>query len=122
MFVAPFTRRFANPESRATMTGVVLKAGPEGLALANCVLEGRSIHGTPILNKLPYIGRQFKNTGVGRTVVPVQWVPLHEMSTVRVLEPPPADFVAPRIETANSLPRGVDFDYATAFPGEAPRS
>jgi hypothetical protein len=114
-------RRFANARTRATTTGVVLKAGPEGLALANCVVEGHSMHGVPIANKLPYISRLFKNTGIGRTVVPVQWVALHEMSAVRVLEPPPPDFVAPPIETSNSPPRGVDFDYDVAFPGEAPR-
>ena len=28
--------------------------------------EGRSMAGVPILNKIPYISRLFKNTGVGR--------------------------------------------------------
>ena len=28
--------------------------------------EGRNMDGVPILNKLPYISRLFKNTGVGR--------------------------------------------------------
>jgi type II secretory pathway component GspD/PulD (secretin) len=28
--------------------------------------EGRVMNGVPILNKIPYISRLFKNTGVGR--------------------------------------------------------
>ncbi|MGE0377293.1 MAG: hypothetical protein AB7Q45_17930, partial [Planctomycetaceae bacterium] len=28
--------------------------------------EGRSMNGVPILNKIPYVSRLFKNTGVGR--------------------------------------------------------
>ncbi|HBL48360.1 MAG TPA: hypothetical protein DDZ90_33760, partial [Planctomycetaceae bacterium] len=40
--------------------GTVLLGGVKRLS------EGRSMAGVPILNKLPYVSRLFKNTGVGR--------------------------------------------------------
>jgi type II secretory pathway component GspD/PulD (secretin) len=40
--------------------GTVLLGGVKRLR------EGRNMAGVPILNKLPYISRLFKNTGVGR--------------------------------------------------------
>jgi len=105
-------RRFASAQTRATTTGVVLKASADGLALANCTVQGTSIHGSPIVSKLPYTGRLFKNTGVGTEQLPVLWVPLNEISAVKVLEPAPAEYVAPEItiESANTTPKGVDFD------------
>lgn len=106
-------RRFINEETRATTWGVVLKASPEGLALANCRVAGTSMHGVPIANKVPYVSRLFKNTGIGEQTVPVLWLPLDQISSVRVLEPPPADYVAPSIEINTAPPEriGVDFDY-----------
>jgi len=106
-------RRFATAETCATTTGVVLKASPEGIALVNCTVQGTLIHGAPLVNKLPYVSRLFKNTGVGRQAVPVLWVPLDEISAVSVVEPAPADYVAPQIEieTANTVHQGVDFDF-----------
>lgn len=106
--------------SRAKTTGTVLKAGPEGIALANCVREGHSMTGTPILNKVPYVSRLYKNTGVGWEAVPVLWVPREAMSAVRVIEPPSPDDVAPaiEIETAMSAPLGVDFDFEPPVDGQ----
>ena len=40
--------------------GTVLLGGVKSLR------EGRNMAGVPILNKIPYISRLFKNTGVGR--------------------------------------------------------
>ncbi|HTI49454.1 MAG TPA: hypothetical protein VL475_00830, partial [Planctomycetaceae bacterium] len=40
--------------------GTVLLGGVKRLR------EGRTMAGVPILNKIPYISRLFKNTGVGR--------------------------------------------------------
>lgn len=40
--------------------GTVLLGGVKTLR------EGRNMAGVPILNKIPYISRLFKNTGVGR--------------------------------------------------------
>lgn len=105
-------RRYASADWRAITTGVVLKSSPEGLALANCTVQGTSHHGTPIVSKLPYTSRLFKNTGIGTQQVPVLWLPVNEISAVKVLEPPPEGYVAPKIEieTANTAPRGVDSD------------
>jgi hypothetical protein len=94
----------------------VLKASAEGIALANCTVQGTSVHGVPIVNKTPYVSRLFKNTGIGTESLPVLWVPLAEISDVKVLEQPPKDFVAPTIEisTANTQPVGVDIDFNAA--------
>lgn len=115
-------RRFTNAETTALTTGVVLKASRDGLALANCSVVGTSMTGTPILNKVPYVSRLFKNTGIGAQTVPVLWVPLEQISSVRVLEPPPADYVAPSIEisTAEPQPIGVDFDWQADDTGLTP--
>jgi type II secretory pathway component GspD/PulD (secretin) len=43
--------------------GSILLAGVKRLR------EGRNMAGVPILNKIPYISRLFKNTGVGRETV-----------------------------------------------------
>ena len=40
--------------------GTVLLGGVKRLK------EGRNMSGVPILNKIPYVSRLFKNTGVGR--------------------------------------------------------
>jgi hypothetical protein len=117
-------RRYTSGDWRAVTTGVVLKSSPEGLALANCTVQGTSYHGTPIVSKLPYTGRLFKNTGIGTQQVPVLWLPVNEISAVKVLEPPPAGYVAPKIkiETANTAPRGVDLDAQTPTARGAKRS
>jgi len=112
-------RCFPNSDPRPTIFGVVLKASPQGLALANCTVIGTSMQGTPILNKVPYTSRLFKTTGTGPQSVPVLWVPLQDISSVRVVEPPPADYVASSIEISTTEPPriGVDFDYETAEAG-----
>lgn len=40
--------------------GTVLLGGVKSLS------EGRNMAGVPILNKIPYVSRLFRNTGVGR--------------------------------------------------------
>lgn len=106
-------RCFPNSDPRPTIFGVVLKASPEGLALANCTVVGTSMQGTPIVNKVPYVSRLFKSTGVGTETLPVLWISLEQINSVHILEPPPADYVAPSIEISTTEPPriGVDFDY-----------
>jgi len=115
-------RRFTNTDTHATTSGVVLKASSEGLALANCTVAGTTTYGTPIMNKVPYVSRMFKNTGIPPQQVPVLWLPLDQISAVHVLEPPPADYVPPSIEISTAQPEriGVDFDYATAHAERSP--
>lgn len=95
-------RRYASADTRAKTTGVVLKSSPEGLALANCMTEGRATTGVPLASKLPFTGRLFKNTGIAKEEMPVLWVPTTEISSVRVLKPSPEGFVAPTIEIASA--------------------
>jgi len=106
--------------------GTVLKSSPEGVALVNCVVEHRSSADNAVADRIPYLGRLYRNTGVGAETVPVVWVPLAEMGQVRVVEPPPADDVplALEIDTAPRQPQfegiGVDFDFANGDVSVSP--
>lgn len=77
--------------------GTVLQASPDGVALINCRVEGRSNSATPVVSRLPGVGKQFTNTGVGRTRTPVLWVSRDKMMADRIVRPAPADYVAPDV-------------------------
>ena len=49
-----------------TTTVSVPDGGTVLLGGVKCLKEGRNMAGVPILNKIPYISRLFKNSGVGR--------------------------------------------------------
>lgn len=83
--------------SRSRTTGTVLKGTINGVALFNCVVEQRNERGFDAANRIPYVSRLFPNTGVGVSKVPVLWVPLDEIGTVRVVAPPPEGTVPPDI-------------------------
>jgi len=103
------------PNSRESFVGIVLHASPRGVALLNCIHSVRTEGGVPVLNRTPYLSRLFKVTGVGAEHVPVQWVSIRQITTVNVLEPPPADYVAPKLAIdTNDEPFferiGIDFN------------
>ena len=103
----------ANCESE--IVGTVLKASPQGLALMNCENHGRSTHGVPIVSRVPYVNRLFKNTGVGVDRVPVLWVSIRDIASVSVIQAPPSNYTAPQIPLDTSdepyFERiGVDFN------------
>lgn len=114
--------QFHHEDMHTTTTGEVLHASPQGLALMNVKQQSRVMTGTPVLNKVPYISRLFKNTSVGQERMPVHWVPRHLISTVDVLEPPPPGYVAPQlaIDTTDGTDFeriGIDFDFnVEAYP------
>lgn len=113
----------ASEDGEQQTTGTVLKASPEGVALINCRVEHRTYHATPVVYRVPYMGRLFKNTGVGTTRTPVLWVPRYEMTEVRVVQPPPADYVAADIALDTTYGEeferiGIDFDFA--IPSDVP--
>lgn len=64
--------------AEVTTGGIVLTEAEE-------LIEARSESGAPIVSKVPYTGRLFKNTGVGRDVRPVGTVtiPAGEIASVR---------------------------------------
>ena len=98
--------------------GTVLKSGPEGIALINCV---RSAWTSPQATPLPFLlgaTGVFKNSGVGATHVPVQWISIREMTSVSVLNPSPEHYVAPQVaidmNDSQFFERiGIDFDFDT---------
>lgn len=113
----------ASEDGEQVTTGTVLKAGPEGVALINCRVKHRTYHATPVVYRVPYFGRLFKNTGVGATRTPVLWVPQSDMTEVRVVQPPPADYVAPDIALDTTYGEeferiGIDFDFT--IPSDVP--
>lgn len=111
---------------RTQRIGTVLKASPEGVALVNCSVEQRSSVENSILHKTPYLSRLHRNTGIGRSTIPVVWVPLEEMGSVRLLENPPAEYVSTGIHIDTTRHDfferiGVDFDFnlsGSAEPGD----
>lgn len=101
---------------RTWTVGEVLHASPQGVALMNARIEHRQEQGTPVLSKVPYVNRLFKNTGVGIQAVPVHWVPILHMSGATVLTPPPEGYIAPQlaINTNDGVEFeriGIDFDF-----------
>ncbi len=102
--------------SRTRTVGEVLHASPQGVALINARIEARHESGTPVMSRVPYVNRLFKNTGVGVQAVPVQWVSILQMTTATVITPPPEGYVAPQlaIDTQEGLMFeriGLDFDF-----------
>lgn len=105
--------------------GEVLHASPQGVALMNARIESRDERSTPVMSKVPYVNRLFKNTGVGIQAVPVHWVPILHMTTARVLEPPPEGYVAPQLAIDPTIAReyeriGIDFDFNVDETFESP--
>lgn len=96
--------------------GEVLHASPEGVALMNVTRRATSQQATPVLHKVPYVSRLFKNTGVGVEQVPVYWMPNYLISATEVVAPPPDGYVAPQLDINTKsgaiIERiGVDFDF-----------
>lgn len=96
------------PNSTSTTVGTVLKSGPQGVAMFNCVEQGRTIsHSPQMMQHVPYFSRLFKNSGVGQTRVPVRWVSAHQIQSIRLINPPPDGYVAPDLK--------IDLDDSTQF-------
>lgn len=110
---------------RTRTVGEVLHASPQGIALMNARIEHRDEHAAPVMNKVPYVSRLFKNTSVGIQAVPVHWVPILNMTSTSVLAPPPEGYVAPQlaIDTTAGVQFeriGIDFDFNTGDVFESP--
>ena len=104
--------------SLSIWTGEVLKASADGVALKNVIREARNSHRTPVLSDLPLTERLFTSTGVASERVPIAWVPIRDIASLRVIEPPPPDYVSPAVDFDMSVEpvpierRGVDFDFS----------
>ena len=55
-----------SPSPRSTPPSACPTAAPSCSAASSGLSEGRNERGVPILSKLPYINRLFKNVGIGR--------------------------------------------------------
>jgi len=107
-----------SPDSRVVTTGTVLKSGPQGVALINCDRESRQHHEFPVMGKIPYVKRLFKNTGVAAERIPVTWISRAEIKFARILESPPDGYVSPEIDidlTHGMIYEqiGIDFDVSS---------
>ena len=106
--------------SLRSTTGTVLKSSSNGVALANCRVSARQQAAQPVVSRVPYFGRLFKNTGVGMSQVPVLWVPLAEMTTCSIVSAPAEGQPVITTEVINPTDEviyeriGVDFDFAAA--------
>lgn len=94
------------------VAGTIVSVDEDALVLKNSVklTEGRTM-GTPIVSKIPYVSRFFKNSGVGRTAISIPG----EVSIVRTkiqgIGNLTADDLAGLHQTSDSMKMGVDFDY-----------
>lgn len=107
---------YVTDTSLLRVQGEVLHASPNGVALMNATRQGWADHSTPVLSKVPYLNRLFKNTGVGTERLPVHWVPIDLISTAEVVQQPPDGYVAPQLAiNTDDSPIfdhiGVDFDF-----------
>ncbi len=112
-------------DSRTRTIGEVLHASPQGVALMNARIESRQQQGTPVVSQVPYVNRLFKNTSVGMQAMPVQWVSFLQMSSARVIAPPPESYVAPQLaintQDGQEFERiGIDFDFHTGATLNSP--
>ena len=108
--------RCETPNTLKEFQGTVLPASPNGVALMNCIKSGRMETRTSKVLRVPYVNRLFKNTGVGRESIPVQWVSIREMTSASEISSPPPDYVAPQLDiNTNDEPFferiDVDFDF-----------
>ncbi len=113
--VVDIVEHFSEHHTRVNR-GTILKSTPDGVALMNCSVKTAAVLGTPILSKTPVIDRYFKNTGVSQSNHPVLWIPRRRMNSIRVIQPPPLDYVAPEIPLDTTVEHeferiGIDFDF-----------
>ena len=83
--------------------GTVLKAGPEGVALANCTVETQCGFENALFGGLASYRRLHRTIGTSY-VEPVIWIPIEQMGNVRIVEPPPEGFV-PSAIAIDTTPR-----------------
>jgi hypothetical protein len=109
--------RYPQAETLQSITGIVLQAGPQGVALMNCRCVSQDAHKTPGLSDVPGLGRLSKQTSPGKELIPVLWLPTAEIESAVVLEPPPENFT-PQSQNINlahgfvAEQRGVDYDFS----------
>ena len=89
---------YDSPQIKTSLIGTVLHTSPQGVALMNCKRVVRSNYEASIASRLPYYRRIFKESGIGQEHVPVLWASIQKMTAVVVIEPPPADYVAPQFD------------------------
>lgn len=69
----------------STIVGRVESVNEDGIELSDVVKEAREMSGTPVLSDLPYLGRRFKNSGVGRETAESCLVARGEISSIEII-------------------------------------
>ena len=95
------------------VAGTIVSVDEDALVLNNAVklTEGRMM-GTPIVSRLPYVSRLFKNSGTGREAISIPGEVSIVRSEIQGLANLTADDLAGLHQTSDSMKMGVDFDYA----------
>lgn len=98
-----------NGQSQIRVTGEVLHASRDGVALLNATLEEQKTYDTSSwgLSKVPYVSRLFKSTVMEREGLPVYWVPRWSIFATQVVAPPPEGYVAPQTAIDPTYGRGM---------------
>lgn len=95
------------------VAGSVKEVGPDRVVLQEVVMvnESRTQQGVPIVSKVPYVSRLFKNTGVGRVSTAIPGELTIELSRIlHACELTEVEFEAMQ-KNGESERIGVDFDF-----------
>ena len=94
------------------VAGTIVSVDEDALVLNNAVklTEGRMM-GTPIVSKIPYISRLFKNSGTGREAISIPGEVSIVRSEIQGISQLTSEDLAGLHQTSDSMKMGVDFDY-----------
>lgn len=97
------------------IAGTIISVDENVLVLNNAVklTEGRTATGTPVVSKLPYVSRLFKNSGMGRDAIAIPGEVSISRSEIQVIDALSSEDLAALQQHADSARIGVDFDVSS---------
>lgn len=87
-------------KSQTQLTGQVESVDEEGIQLRDVVIEGRT-QSAPLVQKIPYVNRYFKNTGVGMESAGSYTVKPGEFERLEIISEHEAKFAASHLLARN---------------------
>lgn len=94
--------------------GILLKTSKEGIVLVECERSRHHERAVPGLSAIPYVGHLFRDTVDHADAVPIQWIAVRRMTSLRLARLPQDDYVAIPLDidtSERSLEHlGIEFD------------
>lgn len=75
----------ANTHSSAEYTGTIKEVSKDKIVIVTGIREGRNEYATPILGDLPFVGKFFRHTCIGREEI-AEHIPVVKVAAVELLE------------------------------------